>query len=410
MPEQSLTDRDAEEAVVGSMLLNVTAIETAGGLLELSDFAFPALGHVFAAIVGLYKRGEPIDLLTVMSSLAADGLSHVVGGKRTVMALTAAAPASANAYAYATRVIELADRRRLALTGANLHATASDQSVDIDTIRDATRADLDGLVRPGQSVTHADFATWAPGVTMGYDWIIPDVLESRDRLMLVASEGTGKSVVLRQWALQAACGVHWFRNERIPTKRALVIDVENSGRQIVRNTLPMYEFARQRFGGWKDEDFTIVPVGTTLDITGRADRLRVEKYLAGHRPDILVIGPLYKLMRMVRQQSSYEEQAAAVTEVLDGWRSRYGCALLIEHHAAKASGGHRSLDPLGSSMFLRWPEFVLTLEQDEQQTRYWNVGHARGQREFRSWPARMERTRNGWMWSAANDDDAPDQF
>jgi hypothetical protein len=71
-------------------------------------------------------------------------------------------------------------------------------------------------------------------VNTDYHWLVPGILERRDRLMVVAGEGSGKSVLLRQWAMQLACGAHWATGEYSTHGKVLVVDCENSEPQIAR--------------------------------------------------------------------------------------------------------------------------------------------------------------------------------
>jgi AAA domain len=99
-------------------------------------------------------------------------------------------------------------------------------------------------------------------------------------------------------------------------------------------------------------------------------------------PDLLILGPLYKL---AGDDPISEEVARKVASVLDDLRVRYGFALLIEAHVPHGQGGNRPERPYGASMWLRWPEFGLHLAQTGMLT------HWRGQRDEREWPAVLKR-------------------
>jgi hypothetical protein len=111
--------------------------------------------------------------------------------------------------------------------------------------------------------------------------------------------------------------------------------------------------------------------------------------------EIVFAGPLYKLFK--RQRGEDMEQATIeFTEIIDELRVRYGFAIMLEHHAAKGKDGHRELVPFGSSVFLRWPEFGLTMEpigpvepNDENYTL--KLGRFRRDRERADWPDDIER-------------------
>ncbi|HVM40259.1 MAG TPA: replicative DNA helicase, partial [Acidimicrobiia bacterium] len=104
---------EAEESLLGAMLLSRDAIATAVEGVKAEDFYKPAHAHVFDAILALYSSGEPVDPVTVSEELRRAGLLDAIGGKATILQIQAATPASANAGHYAKIVEELALLRRL---------------------------------------------------------------------------------------------------------------------------------------------------------------------------------------------------------------------------------------------------------------------------------------------------------
>jgi hypothetical protein len=84
-----------------------------------------------------------------------------------------------------------------------------------------------------------------------------------------------------------------------------------------------------------------------IDLRTGDDVAWLERAIADTNPDLLVLGPLYKLHRM---NPNEEQPARDVVWVLDGLRERYGFALLTEAHAGKATtgDGRRNMSPSGS--------------------------------------------------------------
>ena len=88
-----------------------------------------------------------------------------------------------------------------------------------------------------------------------------------------------------------------------------------------------------------------------------------------------------------------ETSAKKVTEVLDRIRVETGAALLLEAHSPHATGGgKRPIRPYGASLWLRWPEFGLSLSGEG------HLLHWRGPRDERDWPAALERG-GEWPWT-----------
>jgi replicative DNA helicase len=104
---------DAEESLIGAMLLTRDATAAAVEFCTSEDFYKPAHAHIFGAITSLYTRGEPADVVTVADELRRSGLIEVVGGPAALMSLQVTAPSTGNASYYAKIVEEHALLRRL---------------------------------------------------------------------------------------------------------------------------------------------------------------------------------------------------------------------------------------------------------------------------------------------------------
>ena len=103
----------AEESLLGAMLLSQEAIIPAVEACSASDFYKPAHGHIFDAIISLWGRGEPADPVTVADELGRADLLEAIGGPSILVSLQANTPATSNAGRYARIVEEHALLRRL---------------------------------------------------------------------------------------------------------------------------------------------------------------------------------------------------------------------------------------------------------------------------------------------------------
>ena len=104
---------EAEESLLGAMLLSRDAIAAAVEICGADDFYKPAHGHVFDAVTSLFSQGEPVDPVTVADELRRAGLLDAIGGGATLLALQSRTPATSTAAAYARIVEEHALLRRL---------------------------------------------------------------------------------------------------------------------------------------------------------------------------------------------------------------------------------------------------------------------------------------------------------
>lgn len=235
------------------------------------------------------------------------------------------------------------------------------------------------------------------------DWLVPDLLERRDRFVLVGGEGGGKSYLMRQLAITIAAGVHPFAwRQQIEPRKVLVIDAENTEDQWARAA--RYITGRvESIGVRSPRDHVIVNAGDRIDLANPAALDLIHRMLDEHEPDILYVGPLYKL---TTKEITTETEAAPLLIALDGIRER-GVTLLVEAHAGHAKGadGERAWRPRGSSALLGWPEFGFGLapiksDDPDDDIVMVNLARWRGDREARDWPERLRRGVEGelpWM-------------
>ena len=104
---------EAEESLLGAMLLSRDAIADAAEIVSVEHFYRPAHAHVFEAISALYAVGDPIDPVTVAEELDRAGVVDAIGGLDGLLSLQLNTPATSNAAKYARIVQELFTLRRL---------------------------------------------------------------------------------------------------------------------------------------------------------------------------------------------------------------------------------------------------------------------------------------------------------
>ncbi|MGC9960724.1 MAG: replicative DNA helicase, partial [Acidimicrobiales bacterium] len=104
---------EAEESLLGAMLLSRDAIAVAVEEVSADDFYKPSHAHVFSAVTALYGRGEPADAVTVAEEMRRHGTLEASGGASALISLQANTPAISSAVRYARIVQEHAVLRRL---------------------------------------------------------------------------------------------------------------------------------------------------------------------------------------------------------------------------------------------------------------------------------------------------------
>ncbi|HVM17290.1 MAG TPA: replicative DNA helicase [Gaiellaceae bacterium] len=117
VPPQNL---DAEESVLGAMLLSPGAIGAVSEILDAGDFYRDSHATIYKAALALYAKGEPVDAITLVDELEERGELDGAGGRTRIHELAALVPATANAAHYARIVREMATLRGLIEAGSEI--------------------------------------------------------------------------------------------------------------------------------------------------------------------------------------------------------------------------------------------------------------------------------------------------
>ncbi len=127
---------EAEESVLGAMLLSEASISDVLERIRSDDFYKPAHRKIFDGVVSLFARGEAIDSVTVAEELRRSGHLEDIGGKPYLFHLVSSVPAASNAAYYARIVEETALLRRLIEATQQASAMAFESGDDVDHIVD----------------------------------------------------------------------------------------------------------------------------------------------------------------------------------------------------------------------------------------------------------------------------------
>lgn len=392
---------DAEMAVIGGLLNGHSYMGDVFEALSPDDFYRPGHAVAFDVLHRIWKRGDRIQLPVVWDELQRAGAPLT----EVQLAEIAANGSAANVAAYCDIVTRLAVARKVEGAALDIVDAARAGTLDPAELMDLATGALTGLDVPVVSGDMTGLSTvddfLATAETTPSPWVVPGLLRSGWRCMVVAPEGVGKSVAFRQIALASAAGVHPFTHTPIPPVRTLIVDLENPDDAIAETCRPITDKARSA-GEWDQDRAWLWRRPGGLDLRGRTDRAALTSVLAMVRPQLVCLGPLYKAYRTSARESD-ELAAGEVQGVLDDLRTRFGFALLLEHHAPKRQGiGERELSPYGSSLWMRWPELGLKLEPGNGEN--WpkdslRVGRWRRDRMRHRWPDRLDRGGEGrWPW------------
>jgi replicative DNA helicase len=133
---------EAEEAVLGALLLDREAIHQAMELLEPVHFYVPRNGDIFQAMTSLYQKSRPVDLVTLTEELNKAGKLDSSGGASYLGSLQASVATSANVAHYANIVMEKYILRRLISSAASIVDTCYSAVEDASEALDRAEAEI----------------------------------------------------------------------------------------------------------------------------------------------------------------------------------------------------------------------------------------------------------------------------
>jgi hypothetical protein len=407
-------DIGAEQSLLGSVLKSPEAATAA--LLAIPEAAWwhPKHAAIAAVVTGRLRSGQPIDpQFVLVDLLARQGFGSETGPYLLKLMEHAWTPSHADGYA--ERVLHCYARRNLSAAATRIRQRL-DQSwtngwaepiaeftAELRESMDAAEQADAGAAAEQPSMSLSDLLSGADT----HDWLVPGLLERGERIIITGSEGLGKSWICTQFAVSLAAGLHPFTGSPLGQRRhairVLVVDCENGLSQSRRRFRAIVNRLGDD-GPWRDNlRIELRPNG--LNLLG-SDAGWLERKVAANAPDLLVVGPLYRLHYA---NMNDETPARELVRVLDTIRTRHGCALMSEAHPGHSedSSGDRRMRPAGSSLFLRWPEFGYGLRRakgiEGEHPSLVDVVAWRGSREERQWPKQLKH--GGFLpWEPANQD------
>lgn len=398
---ESFNDMEAEESLIGAMLLRRESALEAIDLVEASDFYFPLNGRIFSAIESLIGKGTAIDYVTVASEAGDSGLVEVLSK------LQNNTPSSRNVSAYAVIVHDKSMTRQLYGELEDLQSSLKlgSDPYEVASSLDRVVSDVGSPIGDApQSMTIEELNASISDIA---DVVIPGLLERDWRTILVAPEGMGKSTLMRAIAMTSAQGIHPFTHNHMKPIRVLIVDLENPKKAIVTTGMKLVGHLKSvLLDDYDPERLRIYRQPQGIDLRKIRDRSNLQREIAFHRPDLVCIGPVIKMYQK-KGGESYEDSADAAMHELDELRIKYGFALLLEHHAAKGHQGQRELTPFGSQRWMSWPDAGKSLTPDKEDPTILRVSTFRGDRmDSILWPDSIVRDRD-WLVRGRWDKDVP---
>jgi replicative DNA helicase len=265
IPPQNL---EAEQSVLGSMLLDRDAIARAVERLRPEDFYRDAHRVIFTAMLDLFERGEPVDLITVTNRLAGMGKVDDVGGATYLASLPNTVPTAANVDYYAGIVLEKSMLRALIGAGTHIATLGYEGADDVAVLIDQAEKLVFGIAARRnlqdfqaikeilkESFEKIDKRYQEKGTVTGIATGFTDFdkltsgLQPSDMVIVAARPSVGKT--------SFACGVaqHAALTQKIPVA---IFSLETSKEQLVQRILcseAQVDNTKLRTGFLADEDW-----------------------------------------------------------------------------------------------------------------------------------------------------------
>lgn len=361
-----------ERNVIAAGILSAAAREQLLMLGE-DDFTTHTTRTMAAVLRDMHRRGDTIDPATLAAALESRGELSRCGGLAGIYEMCSQLPTAVNAEFYAHRVRQATRLRMMQATTEQMRESlASEEAIGAidELIRRRTEAEskIPGLLE-ADDVSGATVRALLEKTFPTDVWLVPGFMLRGDRAVITGSEGIGKAWFMRQVAACAAAGVHPFTGEMFDASgyRVLVLDCENGEKEMQES------FARLApalpDNGWQDRMFAFSR-DAGIDLT-RADAGWLHQKAARISPDLIVVGPAYKIM--YGRDPQRDTDVLDLLLALDDVRARHNASVIVEHHAPHGSGlGERTTRPYGSSYWRRWATIGIGLAPHDMTVEGWD--------------------------------------
>lgn len=324
---------EAEQSVVGAMLIDKDAITTASEIICGDDFYQTAYGVVFDSVVELFNEGKPVDLVTLQNRLKEKEVPEEISSLEFVRDLVAAVPTSANVKYYAEIVAEKATLRKMIRLNEEIANACYLAKEPVEAIMERTEKKVFELVQNRntgdyvpikQVVLNAleriEKASKSKGTVTGIPTGFIDLdyktsgLQPSDFILVAARPSMGKTAFVLNIAQHVA-----FRQN----KTVAIFSLEMSKEQLVNRLFSLESYVDAqllRTGNLKDSDWEklIEGAGTigksnliiddTPGISISEMRSKCRKYKLEHGLDLIIIDYLQLMSGGVGKRSDSRQQ------------------------------------------------------------------------------------------------------
>ncbi|HYF92948.1 MAG TPA: replicative DNA helicase [Symbiobacteriaceae bacterium] len=335
VPPQNL---EAEQSVLGAMLIDRDAVIAVTNLLQPEDFYADKHQQLYASIYSIFQRGEPVDLITVQDELRKRGQLDDIGGLTYLTTLVNLVPSTANVHQYATIVTQKASLRRLQTVARKIvdecYATedieATMQEAEKSVFAVTQRRSAKGYVHIKDALVtaygHLEFLYSSKGRTTGVTTGFRDLdqmtsgLQPSDLIIIAARPSVGKTAftlnVARNAAILGGAKVMFFSLEMGAEQlalRLLAAEAAVDGHRLRTGQLQDQDWARLGTGL-----ATLAESGIFIDDTPNCPlpdvRAKARRVAAEHGLDLIMIDYL-QLMSLPQRPGAQQNRQQEISEI-----------------------------------------------------------------------------------------------
>ena len=324
---------EAEQSVVGAMLMDRDAITTASEIICGDDFYQTAYGVIFDSVVELFNEGKPVDLITLQNRLKEKDVPEEISSLEFVRNMLAAVPTSANVKYYAEIVAEKSTLRKMIKMNEEIANACYLAKEPVEAIMERTEKKVFELV---QNRNNGDFvpikqvvlnalekiekSSKSKGTVTGIPTGFIDLdyktsgLQPSDLILVAARPSMGKTAFVLNIAQHVA-----FRQN----KTVAIFSLEMSKEQLVNRLFSLESYVDAqllRTGNLKDSDWEKLIEGA--GIIGRSNliiddtpgisisemRSKCRKYKLEHNLELIIIDYLQLMSGSVGGRSESRQQ------------------------------------------------------------------------------------------------------
>ncbi len=391
VPPHSL---EAEQSVLGSMILDRDSINTAAEIIRPSDFYRLANGEIYETILTLYNKSEPVDLITLSEELRNRGTLEKIGGMTYLADLSNIVATTANTKYYCEIVEEKSILRKLIKSSNEVVARAYEATDNIDAIIESAEEsifditqgrDKDGFApvkevlidsfnQMEQRAAHKGGLT---GLTTGFIDVDKKLsgLQKSDLVLLAARPSMGKTAlginIAVNAALKAEANVAVFSLEM--SKEQLVQRMISSVSHVDLGKVISGQLQEEEWGkviqGMDPLSKSKIFIDDTAGISLLEMRAKCRKLEMEHGIDLILIDYL-QLMEMEGRQESRQQEISAISRGLKALAKELDCPVIALSQLSRAPelrADHRPIlsDLRESGAIEQDADVVLFLYRDE---------------------------------------------